>query len=269
MDDFLAKFDGMDHYALLGVAVDADAPTIQRGWASRSRRYDPAFAPPAERAQFERAVAAIETAYEILSDPIKRHRYDQSRSAKATPVNATLADFTWVATPSASSPVLASSSERTSGDELRAQLAADPRIEALHADFSRSLHELERIGAAVHLLLARSVEPAAVPLERVIEAAQTLTETRATLASMQAQFAERAGNYAQAALLWQRVARQRSRDASPLVRASIALRKAGQDLEGAESLARRAIELDPDSADAQAALAVTQALRARRSADRR
>ncbi|MEZ4391813.1 MAG: DnaJ domain-containing protein [Polyangiales bacterium] len=268
MDEFLSRFDMMDHYELLGVPADADAPAIHRAWQARSRRYDPTFAPPAERGLFERALRSIEGAFAVLSDPVKRHRYDQSRLAAAggpAPA-ATLADFTWVASTAAATevPRAAAPARQPSAPDLRAALPPDPRLESMRADLSKVIVEVERLSAAVHLLVARSVEPGAVRVDTLLAAAETVTETRATLAAMQAEQAEGAGRWSDAAGLWKRVARQRPADPSPLVRASVALRKGGQDLDGAEALAQRAIELDPDCADAHASLAVTQALKARR-----
>lgn len=266
MDEFLSRFDTMDHYELLGVPADADALTIQRAWTSRTRRYDPAFAPPAERSVFERAQRAIEGAFAVLSDPVKRHRYDQSRvSAAAAPAPA-LADFTWVASASVAPEVARAPAptRQPSAPDVRASAPPDPRVESMRADVSKLIVEVERLSAAVHLLVARSVEPGAVRVDTLLAAAETVTDIRATLAAMQAEQAEAAGRFSQAATLWQRVARQRPTDAAPLVRASIALRKGAQDLDGAEALAQKAIDVDPDCADAHAALAVTQALKARK-----
>lgn len=268
MDEFLLRFDTMDHYELLGVPADADAPTIQRAWTLRTRRYDPTFAPPAERGLFDRALRSIEGAFAVLSDPVKRHRYDQSRlgaSGGPTPT-ATLADFTWVASssPAPEVPRTTGPARHPSAPDLRAAAPLDPRLESMRTDLSKLIAEVERLSAAVHLLVARSVEPGAVRVDTLLAAAETVTETRATLAAMQAEQAEVAGRWSDASGLWKRVARQRPTDATPLVRASVALRKGGQDLDGAEALAQRAIELDPDCADAHAALAVTQALKARR-----
>jgi tetratricopeptide (TPR) repeat protein len=108
-----------------------------------------------------------------------------------------------------------------------------------------------------------------VKVETLVAAAESLSQTRATLAAMQAEREEEAGRLAQAAALWQRVARQRPGDPAPLMRASDALRKGPADLEGAEALASRALDIDPDHAEAHAAIAVIHTLRSRRAGTQR
>jgi hypothetical protein len=266
MDDFLTRFDHLDHYELLGVTRDVDPVTLQHAWSARARRYDPTFAPPMERAVFERAARAIEGAFAVLSDPLKRQRYDQSRAGGRPPSPSSLSDFTWTA--AAPSQPAAPPVARVSSSELRG-VSADPRHEAMSAAMGRVLAEVERIAAAVHLLVAQAVEPGAVKVETLVAAAESLSQTRATLAAMQAEREEEAGRLAQAATLWQRVARQRPGDPAPLMRASDALRKGPADLEGAEAMANRALDIDPDHAGAHAAIAVIHALRSRRAGTQR
>lgn len=266
MDEFLTRFDHLDHYELLGVTRDVDPVTLQHAWSARSRRYDPTYAPPMERAAFERASRAIEGAYAVLSDPIKRQRYDQGRAAARTSSHSSLSDFTWTA--AAPSQPAAPPVARISSSEVRSA-SADPRHEAMNAALGRVLAEVERVAAAVHLLVAQAVEPGAVKVDTLVAAADSLSQTRATLASMQAEREEEAGRLAQAATLWQRVARQRPGDPAPLMRACDALRKGPGDLEGAEAMANRVLDIDPDHAEAHAAIAVIHALRARRAGGQR
>lgn len=266
MDEFLTRFDHLDHYELLGVTRDVDPATLQHAWSARARRYDPAFAPPVERAVFERAARAIEGAYAVLSDPLKRQRYDQTRGGARPASPSSLSDFTWTAA-AAAAPVAAPAA-RISSSELRG-VSADPRHEAMNAAMTKVLAEVERVAAAVHLLVAQAVEPGAVKTETLVAAAESLSQTRATFAAMQAEREEEAGRLAQAATLWQRVARQRPTDPSPLMRASDALRKGPGDLDAAEALANRALDIDPDHAEAHAAIAVIHTLRARRAGTQR
>jgi tetratricopeptide (TPR) repeat protein len=67
---------------------------------------------------------------------------------------------------------------------------------------------------------------------------------------------EAAGHWEAAATLWQRASKARPGEVMLLVRAADALRRSGTDFDAAEALARQAIELDPDCAEAHAALAV-------------
>lgn len=64
-----------DHYAVLGVAPDADADAIEAAYRHLCRRYHPDLNPGDTRAQaaFER----IKLAYAILIDPDERARYDR------------------------------------------------------------------------------------------------------------------------------------------------------------------------------------------------
>ncbi|RYD52935.1 MAG: J domain-containing protein [Sphingobacteriales bacterium] len=66
-----------DYYALLGVSPTADADAIRKAYRTQARRYHPDAAPdnPFAPAQFR----ALKDAYEILSVPQKRRRYDDER----------------------------------------------------------------------------------------------------------------------------------------------------------------------------------------------
>lgn len=67
-----------DHYATLGVPPNASDEDIEEAYRHLSRRYHPDVNPgdPHAAAVFER----IEEAYDILSDPERRERYDQQGS---------------------------------------------------------------------------------------------------------------------------------------------------------------------------------------------
>ncbi len=66
-----------DYYALLGVSPTADADAIRKAYRAQARRYHPDAAPdnPFAPAQFR----ALQEAYEVLSVPQKRRRYDDER----------------------------------------------------------------------------------------------------------------------------------------------------------------------------------------------
>lgn len=269
MDDLLERWATLDHYELLGVTPEVDAVTLQSSWRAQQRRYDPTYAAPNERALFERVRHAIDAAFAVLSDPTERYRYDQSRAqAAARPPTRSLSDFTWVAAGDADHDRRPSGpSPRRSSPEIAAATgdAVDPRITQLQGDVQTLLVEVERLSVALQLSIAQVLEPDVSRNESLLAAVQTLSATRATLASIQARREEAAGRWEQAATLWQRAARQRPDDPSLLMKASDALRRGTNDLDGAETLARKALEIDPDLAEAHAALAVIAARRGRRT----
>lgn len=63
-----------DYYELLGVTRDADASEIKRAYRNLARRLHPDANP--EDANAEERFKEITKAYDVLSDPEKRHRYD-------------------------------------------------------------------------------------------------------------------------------------------------------------------------------------------------
>lgn len=69
------------YYELLGVAPDATREELRRGYLRRARRWHPdqfSGAPAAERRKAEKAMARINQAWDVLSDPGRRERYDLS-----------------------------------------------------------------------------------------------------------------------------------------------------------------------------------------------
>src|SRR5919202_1759310 len=69
--------DFKDYYAVLGVAPDADEQTIKQTYRKLARQYHPDVN-PGDKAAEER-FKEINEAYEALSDPEKRQKYDQLR----------------------------------------------------------------------------------------------------------------------------------------------------------------------------------------------
>jgi molecular chaperone DnaJ len=71
-----------DHYAVLGVGRGATSEEIKRAFRQLARQYHPDANPsPDAEARFKE----INTAYEILSDPVKRERYDVYGDSDAQP----------------------------------------------------------------------------------------------------------------------------------------------------------------------------------------
>src|SRR5581483_6914324 len=67
--------DMIDHYALLGVPSDASPPEIRRAYRHLARIHHPDVNP---RPDGHRRFAELAHAYEILNDPARRARYDQT-----------------------------------------------------------------------------------------------------------------------------------------------------------------------------------------------
>ena len=64
----------MNFYLILGVARDANAVTIRRAFRALVRRYHPDAGTGSSSDKFRQIVAA----YETLSDPVRRQRYDRT-----------------------------------------------------------------------------------------------------------------------------------------------------------------------------------------------
>ena len=73
----------MDYYVVLGIAEDADEETIRSAFRALARRYHPDVGAGSSPVEFQRA----REAYETLTDPERRRRYDrQRRASRAEPV---------------------------------------------------------------------------------------------------------------------------------------------------------------------------------------
>lgn len=64
-----------DYYQILGVGKDADEKEIKKAYRKLARKYHPDVNPNDKRA--EETFKEINEAYEVLSDPSKRQKYDQ------------------------------------------------------------------------------------------------------------------------------------------------------------------------------------------------
>lgn len=71
----MAATDFKDYYTILGVSKSADAEEIKRAFRKLARKYHPDMN-PGDRAA-EAKFKEINEAYEVLSDPDKRRKYDQ------------------------------------------------------------------------------------------------------------------------------------------------------------------------------------------------
>jgi curved DNA-binding protein CbpA len=68
----------VNYYVVLGVPQDADADTIRRAFRALARRYHP----DAGRGSSVDRFRQIVTAYETLTDPIRRQAYDRSLGSR-------------------------------------------------------------------------------------------------------------------------------------------------------------------------------------------
>src|SRR5215212_5775369 len=64
-----------DHYATLGVPKTASAEDVQKAYRKLARKYHPDMNP--DDATAKKKFQEVQSAFEILSDPDKRKRYDQ------------------------------------------------------------------------------------------------------------------------------------------------------------------------------------------------
>jgi curved DNA-binding protein CbpA len=64
----------VNYYLVLGVPQDADADTIRRAFRALARRYHPDAGQGSSAERFRQ----IATAYETLTDPIRRQAYDRT-----------------------------------------------------------------------------------------------------------------------------------------------------------------------------------------------
>jgi curved DNA-binding protein CbpA len=73
----------MNYYDVLGIPVDATPETIRAAFRNLARRYHPDVGEGSSAHRFREVVEA----YETLSDPVRRRRYDLSlRRARRRPV---------------------------------------------------------------------------------------------------------------------------------------------------------------------------------------
>lgn len=71
-----------DYYEVLGVGPDATPQQLRRAWHRTSKKYHPDRYPsPTQKAHAEKQLQLVNAAYEVLSDPTQRRKYNDSRTA--------------------------------------------------------------------------------------------------------------------------------------------------------------------------------------------
>lgn len=73
-----------DYYTLLGVASNATQRQLKTAYRQRMKEAHPDLAAPDEKPSREALSKQINEAYFVLSDPIKRRRYDRHRRTPPT-----------------------------------------------------------------------------------------------------------------------------------------------------------------------------------------
>ena len=66
----------MDHYRILQVSREAEPEVIEKAYRALCMKYHPDVVPEQHRAEATRRMQRINEAYQVLSDPRSRARYD-------------------------------------------------------------------------------------------------------------------------------------------------------------------------------------------------
>ena len=66
-----------DYYAMLGVKKDASPEEIKKSYRRLARQHHPDLHPEKQKAQAGEKFKEINEAYEVLSDPDKKSKYDR------------------------------------------------------------------------------------------------------------------------------------------------------------------------------------------------
>lgn len=80
----------LDYYAVLGVLPDAEDIVIRAAYKALAQKYHPDRYPDKEEAA--KRMAEVNQAYEALGDPVRRRKYDESRSAGGEPSYSDVSD---------------------------------------------------------------------------------------------------------------------------------------------------------------------------------
>jgi len=74
----------MNHYEVLQVRQHAEPEVVEKAYKALCMKYHPDRVPPAGRARATHRMQAINMAYEVLSDPMRRAEYDRRLPSKGT-----------------------------------------------------------------------------------------------------------------------------------------------------------------------------------------
>jgi len=68
--------EGRNHYETLGVHVQSNQDAIRQAWRLAAWDHHPDLKPEEDRAEETERMRAVNAAYQVLSDPQRRRRYD-------------------------------------------------------------------------------------------------------------------------------------------------------------------------------------------------
>lgn len=151
----------MDYYAVLGLAPGASPAEIKRAYRRLSRRYHPGVNPGDRQA--EALFSRITEAYETLSDPERRRKYDTAGPAAAPRTHTTEFEFAGFDFSFAARGTDAATFSELFADVLHPTLHGDGRAEPgadLHATLTVTFEESLR-GADRQVVVTRQVPCAA------------------------------------------------------------------------------------------------------------
>ena len=146
--------------------------------------------------------------------------------------------------PSFPPPPMDGGARANTGGAPPATISADRR------DLDTLFAEVERIAVSVQFCIAQVLDPQAARVTALQTAGQSLADTRAALAGVQARRDEEAGRWPEAVAHWLRASRANPHDAGVLVRLAECHQRLG-DAASAEEAARHALAVDPSSEGAR------------------
>lgn len=163
----------IDYYEVLGVTHGATKAEIKAAYRKAARKFHPDLHPKAEKVQMEEKFKKICEAYEVLSDPEKREKYDQfgenwrtgqEQQTQQTPPNTGgQASYTWSNTDSDGFSDFFESlfgNARTGGYSRDFEQQRDMRGQDLESPIELTLEEAYRGGQKPFQFSIRSTCPA-------------------------------------------------------------------------------------------------------------
>ena len=214
------------------------------------------------------AVPSRSTPHEISPDPsVPRtsHPAERTSPTHATPeVRAPSAESNARTTRSMRRPSLPPTRE-SNRPSSRARPSSPTSDDPVATAVSAMRKDFAVLASAIEICLADLSKRDGPQVDRVVHALRGLANVRARQAVSEAEAEERLGHWAAAATWWQRAIAARPDDGRYHLSAAATILRAGGDLDAAEQLALRAVELGPDTDLARTILGEITARRSARS----